>query len=97
MRINFQAEHPEGQIIACNNHLRVFDETNKEIKNCIWADDVTGECCILCADNDGNIERQWGNPKYRHMPLELWLTEENKKYGGIIPKTKIIKGRIELK
>lgn len=71
-------------------------DTNKLMPFVQWANDETGEYCEYVRDEKGIIERQWENPKYRHLPLELWLSDKNEKYGGIVPKTIVKKGRIKI-
>ena len=90
MRVNAQKN-------SLDRFYKVFDaNTGVEIPDCLWADDETGEHCILVRGEDGNIEIEWGNPKYRHLPIERWKTKENEKYGGLQPKTTIKTGNIKL-
>ena len=68
--------------------------TGKEIPDCLWADDETGEYCIYVKGEDGKIKVEWENPKYRHIPIERWRTDKNRKYGDLKAKTMIKKGKI---
>ena len=78
------------------NHIPLNLDTGKVINLCKWANDETGEYCVYVTDEEGNIERQWANPEFRHLPIEDWWTPENDKYGGLIAKTEIKKGNIKI-
>lgn len=70
--------------------------TNKFIDRCIWSNDVTGEYCVYVVDKDGNLIKEWGDSKYKHIPVPIWETKETEKYGEVIVKQEIKKGQIKI-
>jgi len=90
MRVDYRTNPGLGKY-----YMPIDLDTGKFIDFCLWSDDEAGEYCRYIRDVDGNIEREWGNPEYRHLSLEQWKTKKNEKYGGIIAKKRVFKGRIK--
>lgn len=70
--------------------------TYKFIDYCIWSNDKSGEYYIYVTDKNNNIILEYENIKYKHILIDKWRTEENKKYGKIITKKELKKGNIKI-
>lgn len=53
---NSKVELDEGpKIIVARDYKLINLDTNEEIKDCVWADDETGEYCIILRKENGNF------------------------------------------
>ncbi len=86
----------EDGILSPRHHMTKDLDTGELIQDCRWSDDETGRYCVHVRDEDGEIVREWVNPAFRHLPIEKWKSRENKKRGGLQPKTEIKTGNIKI-